>query len=246
MPDFSFLLTTHFAIAAGVGFIGAILRGFSGFGANLIIAPVYAVLFGPVEAVQLVVIISFVSAWHLLVPAAKVVDWREITPMIIAAVALTPFGVWALLATHPEFVRRAIGAFVLLAALVLMSGWTYRGPRGLVVRSVVGGLGGFITGFASIGGPVPVLYFMSAPGEVRVQRANNLVSVAVFAPITLVFFVISGTLGWETVFRALVLAIPYMVGLSAGARLFMVAPAKAFRWIVLVILAAIGVGALVF
>lgn len=245
MPDLSFLLTTTFAMAAGVGFVGAMLRGFSGFGANLIIAPVYAVLFGPVEAVQLVVIISFVSAWHLLVPAAKVVDWREIAPMIIAAIVLTPFGVWALLSIHPEFVRRAIGAFVLLAALVLMSGWTYKGRRGPAIGAVVGGLGGFITGFASIGGPVPVIYFMSAPGEARVQRANNLISVAVFPPITLVVFIVMGKLSLETMVRALILAIPYMVGLSAGARLFTIAPARAFRWIVLVILAAIGVGALV-
>jgi hypothetical protein len=246
MPDLAFLLTPVFAIAAAVAFAGAILRGFTGFGANLILAPVYAVLFGPVEAVQLVVIISVIAVWQIFVPAAKVVDWREIAPMIGAAIVLSPLGVWALLIAEPAFVRRAMGVFVLIAAAVLLTGWSYKGPRGPIIGAAVGGLGGFITGFASIGGPIPVLYFMSAPGEARVQRANNVISVAVFAPVTLAVFVVTGTLTLETVFRAIVLTIPYMAGLWSGTRLFTVAPAAAFRWIVLGILAAIGVGALVF
>ena len=65
-----------------------------------------------------------------------------------------------------DFVRRAIGGFVIVIAVILMTGWRHTGDRGgikgLMAWIVTGSLGGWLAGFGGIGGPIPVLYFMAA------------------------------------------------------------------------------------
>ena len=43
----------------------------------------------------------------------------------------TPVGTYLLFNMDPDLVRSATGGFVLVIALILMSGWIYRGTRGI-------------------------------------------------------------------------------------------------------------------
>jgi len=248
--DVSVILTLDFAIAAGAGFLGAFVRGFTGFGANLIWAPVLVVLYGPVEAVAIMGLAGLFSTVQLCVPAAKQADWAEIWPIVLTALVAAPFGVLTLYYVEADFVRRAIGGFVLVIALILMSGWRYTGDRGGVkgtlARIVTGSLGGWLAGFGGIGGPIPVLYFMAAPGQAAVQRANNVIAVSALVPMVLVTLIYNGNITELTLIRVLLLVPTYMIGTWLGAHSFKKAPAKIFRKAVLVLLIAIGVSALAF
>ena len=46
--DFASLFDTSLAIAAAGGLVGAIIRGFTGFGTNLVWAPVLVLVYGPI------------------------------------------------------------------------------------------------------------------------------------------------------------------------------------------------------
>lgn len=51
MPPLLDILTAGFAIALIIAIIAGLMRGFAGFGSGMIMAPVFAILFGPVETV---------------------------------------------------------------------------------------------------------------------------------------------------------------------------------------------------
>ena len=80
-----------------------------------------------------------------------------------------------------------MGIFILLAAGLLISGWLYKGGRNKIT-SVLAGLctGGVMGSFGMPAGPIMVIYYMSAPVEPQVQRANIIISVGVHS-----FFVFS-------------------------------------------------------
>ena len=226
--------------------VGAAIRGLTGFGANLVWAPVLVVLYGPAETVAIMGITGILSAFPIFVPAMGKVDWREIRIIIVSAFILAPAGVWSLLYLEPEMFRRIMGGLIFLMAVLLMTGWHYEGTRGVASKIIAGGVSGYLAGFSGIGGPICALYFMSAPGTAQAQRANNTVSVSLLIPVPIVSLGLSGLIGFETVIKAVILVVPYVVGQCLGSLLFGIMPQQAFRQIVLWLLSAIGVGSMVF
>ena len=158
----------------------------------------------------------------------------------------TPLGTAVLFSADPEWIRRAIGAFVLLAALLIMSGWVYRGRRGALASGIAGALCGGITGVAGVGGPPVVVYFLAAPEAPNIQRANIVITIGVVILVTLVALAVGGGIGIGTVARAVVIAPFYMAGFWAGARLFAVAPEDLYRKVALWLLIATGLSVVVF
>lgn len=238
--EFLSLLTFELGIAAGIAVLGSAIRGYAGFGANIILAPTFAFLFGPLEAVVILGVVGFLSTIPLVASVARDTAWSQIAPMLIGVAIITPLGVWCLVSMEPTYTRRAIGGLVLAMGLIYLTGWQYKGPRGVKTRITVGGLAGWLGGFAAIGGPVMVLYFMSSKSEIRVLRANNTISVALLAPFYLVVMWISEVITLDGVLKGLLLVPPYLVGQWMGVRLFHVVSEELFRKFSLVLLIAIG------
>ena len=234
------LFTLELAIAAGFAVLGSAIRGYAGFGANIILAPVFAFLFGPQEAVLILGVVGLISTIPLVASVAKDTAWGQITPMLLGIACITPLGVWALVSLDPSHTRRVIGGLVLAMGLIYLTGWRYQGPRGLKTRIAVGGLAGWLGGFAAIGGPVMVLYFMSGKSNVFTLRANNTISVASLAPFYLVVMWMSGIITPDGVWRALLLVPPYLAGQWVGVRLFHIVSETVFRKFSLFLLIAIG------
>ena len=59
-------LTFEFGVAILTGFFGAYIRGFTGFGANLIWAPALVTVIEPVQAVAIMGIVGLISKLKLL------------------------------------------------------------------------------------------------------------------------------------------------------------------------------------
>lgn len=235
-------------MAALAAFAGACIRGFTGFGANLIWAPVLVSVIDPVQAVAVMGIVGSVNTLQIVAPAAKKADWSGIYPIIIAAGVTAPIGIWALYHMEAENVRRAIGAFILVIAFILMTGWRYKGSRkgikGRVAQSVTGGIAGWLAGFGGIGGPIPVLYFMASNDPAPVQRANNVVAVSALVPVVLAVLIYRGAITLDTLIMSALLFVPAALGTWLGAHSFTIAPPEIFRKAVLILLIIIGVSAL--
>jgi len=146
---------------------------------------------------------------------------------------------------EPDVIRLGMGIFTLLAAFLLMSGWRYRGSRGLVSGVVVGAVSGLIVGaFGVPSGPVFVVYFLSSQLPVHVQRANIVIAVTVVLTVMVIGLAVEGAYAEETLWRLIVVAPLYLVSTWAGKWLFQKLPSTWFVKVAYVLLLASGVAVL--
>jgi len=153
--------------------VSGLASGYAGFGGGLMLVPMMVWIVSPVEAAFMAALSSTVSLWVLIPSTARSATWSEVIPMVIALVVTVWLGITFLVSADPVLIRKGMGAFVTCATLVLMSGWRYRGPRGVGASAVVGSLAGGITGaFGIPGTPFNATYFLSAASSAEIQRAN--------------------------------------------------------------------------
>src|SRR5258707_7616171 len=79
--------------AVGVTLVAGLMRGFAGFGSAMLMAPIFAILFGSADMVVTVVAIEMVVSVQLFPQVRRNADWRTLAPMSIAACAAMPLGV---------------------------------------------------------------------------------------------------------------------------------------------------------
>jgi uncharacterized membrane protein YfcA len=244
LEGFIAVWNANLLFASLIAVFSEIIHGYTGFGAALFMVPLLALLFGPVDAIAIAVIIALFGSAQLYPRAARNAHWRELVPVSLAIVVFTPLGTFMLFSLEPEIIRRAMGAFVFLAALILISGWVYKGPRGVIAGAVAGGLAGSISGAAGVGGPPLAIYFLSAPIPPAEQRANIVISVTAVIVMVLVSLAIAGGFVDGTLQRGILLIPAYVVGTWSGSKLFTIAPQQYFRRVALWLLLATGIGIL--
>lgn len=234
----------EFALALAVIVAAGVVRGFTGFGAGLVMVPLLALLWGPVEALATSVTLGTAATLQLLPRALPLANWRDAGPMMASSTVLTPVGTALLVTLDPELVKRIIAALVLLVTLITLRGWVYRGPRGALASSVAGGVGGVINGLAGVGGPALVLYLISIKETASVHRANIVMALAVTSAVSLVGLFVAGAITTRVLIHTLVFIAPSILSVWLGVRLFAVLPARAFRLIILWFLVAISLAIL--
>ena len=151
------LLTPQMLAAVLLAFAGGAIRGYTGFGTPIFLAPLYAVLFGPQAAVPLLIIME-IGVMVQMVPAAlRQTDWPELRGLLLGCLPLLPVGGLMLGILDPSLVKKVIGLMTASFVAALWWGWRYRGPRNLPVRTAIGALSGFCNGLTGIGGPPVIL-----------------------------------------------------------------------------------------
>lgn len=220
----------HFVAMLAAFVASGLVRGFNGgAGANFITAPVLALLIGPREGVPVIILLNLISNIQVMPSALPHAEWRRMLPIGLASMALAPFGAWILLAIDQDTMRRLVAGTSIVLSLVLLTGWRYRGPRGLPIRIGVGSIAGLFTGAVSMGGPAVFLYLLSGPGSAAQQRANFLTFGAMVQAGAVVTFAATGLLTVKTLILAATLFIPFMLACRAGMRLFARASDAQFR-----------------
>lgn len=233
------------AIAAAVAAFGGMLRGFSGFGPALVMAPVLSVLFDPPQAVAAIILVNVLANFQQLAGAARSAAWRETLPIGISACIAIPFGTYVLTVADPVVMRRIIAAIVLVATFVTWRGWQYRGPRGTAVALGVGATGGLLIGSTTLGGPPMILYLLSGPHTAATVRGSIITVFAITHLSSVTSLAVAGLIDGQTLLRVAILAPPFLLGIWVGGHLFSRANEQVFRRVVLLLLTVVATGILV-
>ncbi len=220
--------------------IAGIMRGYSGFGTAIILAPIYSTLWGPRIGVPVMLLMELFVSAQLLPKAFGQADRRVILPLGLAAVIATPMGAFILLTAEQDLLRRFIGGFVLVFGLLLMSGWRYHGSRPLALNLAVGTTAGLLKGATGVSGPPVILYLLAGPEAAQRHRANLILFFAVISVISVIPPALGGLMGWPVAARMLILLPLLLVCVPIGARLFHVLPPRWYRRLALVILVGSG------
>lgn len=157
--------------------------------------------------------------------------------MGVPALILIPAGFWLLITLPNEVVRRFVAAVVLGLVAVMWSGWRYRGQRTAALSLGVGALSGLLSGTTGVGGPPVILYLMSGNDDAAVIRANMIGFFTIVLIGMAVTFAIGGLFGPLVLWRTALMAVPFIIGIFVGARLFPLASQRTFHNIALAFLA---------
>jgi uncharacterized membrane protein YfcA len=208
------------AVAVGVTFVAGLMRGFAGFGSAMLMAPIFALLFGPAEMVVMVVAIELVVSLQLFPQVRRHADWTTLTPMSIAACAAMPLGVWALASVDKGVIVTAVSAIIVGFVVLMWTGWKYRGRRSIPATIAVGAFSGAMMATTSVGGPPVLLYLLSGNDPPAVHRANIVTYYFLTQFLLLVIVLATGVAGWQALVRDVVLFPAMILGAYAGGRLF--------------------------
>lgn len=224
--------------------IAGLMRGYSGFGTAVLLAPTYSLFWGPRVGVPVMLLMELLVSMQLVPKVLGEANRKVILPIGAAACLATPLGAFVLITADQDALRRFIGGFVLVFGLLLMSGWRYHGSRPLPVNLLVGTVAGLLKGATGMSGPPVILYLLAGPEAVKQHRANLILFFGSIAVISVIPPALGGLIGWPVLAKMLVLLPVLMLCVPIGARLFLVLPERWYRRAALGLLVSTGLIAL--
>ena len=240
LETFIAVLTTNLIWAMVVTFAGGLMLGYTGWGGAMVSMPFLTILYGPVAALVIMIIGALLVTGSLFPTAARIADWRHMTPILISMAVCVPIGNLLLFALEPNLIRRIIGWLIVGASILILSGWRYSGPQGAGASAATGAISGLINGFVGLGGPPLVIYMLALKQSAAVQRANTLIFMTITSVLVLGSTFVGGGVTLENSFIGVLTAPFQIAGGWLGARLFLKLPVELFKKFSLVALIVLG------
>ena len=229
-----------FAFAVGMAFAAGLIRGFSGFGATMTLAPSLTFVMDPTEAIAIALMLEITGAAQFLPRAARDANWHEFAPLTVAACAMAPIGSYFLVTLDPEITRRMIGGTVVVFVFLMLVGYRFKRKPSMTASVSVGGIGGLLLGSTGVGGPPVILYLLSSPAPAETARANIIIHIGVTSTALLLILWFLGALDMVSLWRGITLFPILLAANWVGASLFRLASEIIFRRFALIFLACIG------
>ena len=209
-----------------------LMRGFAGFGSGMLMAPVFAILYGPIDAVAMVTLLELVVSAQLIPQVYKEAHWSLVGPLSLAAILFMPVGAYILQSADPV---------VLTFVLVLLAGWRSRGEKKLSSTLAVGAVSGVMMASTSLGNPPVLVYLLAGNDPARSIRANVIMYFAVTQVVLLVVLGYMALITRSALTMATIVAPGYLLATWIGSRLFRQADEKLYRRATIALLLVIAV-----
>lgn len=228
------------ALASGLVFLAAIVRGYSGFGFSLLAITSLSLIFPPAQVIPAIFMLEIAASLHMLPAIWRDVHWRSLVFLLAGTILGTPVGV-NLLATVPAApMTLALAIFVLVATILLWRGFALKSMPNGPATLAVGAATGIANGAFGIGGPPVILFYFASPAGHAAGRAS-LVAFFILTDVTgLIFLAREGLVTKDSGVLALAFLPALAAGVWLGARSFQTADPARFRKFVLIILACLA------
>lgn len=200
------MTTTEFVVAIVAVAIGALAQGSIGFGFGTLAAPVLAILDEDLVPGS-VLVLGFTVAAYVAWSERGALDWFGIRWALVGRVIGSVAGAYAVSRLSHNALAVVLGAIVLIAVAISVSGWHVRpSPSTLVGAGALSGVMGTLT---SVGGPpMALIYQREEAAKLRSTLAGFFLFGASLALFTLF---LSGEFGRTELTGGLVL-LPGLVG----------------------------------
>lgn len=235
------MLTIGLLIALLVSVAAGFMRGFVGVGSGMLMAPIFAILFGPRETVAMIIIMELFVTAELLPTVYRKIEWRIILPMSAAAALFMPAGSWVLVNIDADLMVRGIAFVVLIFVVILMFDHRFHGEKRLISILGIGAVSGVMMAATSLGNPPVILYFLTSQNSSATNRANFTGYFAITLVVLLSMMLAGRLISWPAVFRAVLLLPVFMLSAWAGGRYFNKSSEKRYRQVALGLLFIVAV-----
>lgn len=232
------LMTPTTAVAAALVAFAGVLRGFSGFGSAMVLAPSLAALYPLTEAVPLVILLEVALSFQLLPGAMRLVVWREIGVMSAAALPGLAAGAWLLTTVPGQTLRIGVSLLIVLFLVLIAFQVRRHGPKTAAGLGAAGVLSGVANGASGVGGPPIVLYYLAGDDGSAAVRATVICYFFVIDVASAAIFGVQGLLTRDVLLLTLVCAPAAVAGVWLGSRWFDGASEQLYRRVAYGIIAA--------
>jgi len=94
LETFIAVLTTDLIWAMVITFAGGLMLGYTGWGGAMVSMPFLTMLYGPVEALVIMIIGALLLTAYLFPTTARIADWRRMTPILISMAVAYPSAIY--------------------------------------------------------------------------------------------------------------------------------------------------------
>jgi uncharacterized protein len=224
--------------------IGAIARGYSGFGFSAILVSSWALVTDPARAVVVALCLEVAASIMQAFSVWREIPWKRVALLMAGAVIGTPVGAYLLAHAPREPLKLAIGVFVLISAGLLLFGFKLKGKSYGPRTAAVGVASGVANGAVAMGG-LPVALFLTAEGERPQQIRASVIAYFFLLDIAGLIFLARESVVTSEMLSLAAISLPITAfGVWLGGRRFLGATPDSFRRTTLVMLmgiAAIGI-----
>lgn len=232
------IFTPDVAIAVSLVAFAGVLRGFSGFGSAMVLAPALAAIYPVTVAVPLIILLEVALSFQLLPAAVRQIVWREIGILSAAALPGLLIGAWLLELVPEDALRLAISATILVFLALLLANVRRRGPATPLGLITTGGLSGVANGASGVGGPPVVLYYLAGEGPTAAVRATVIVYFFTIDVASTGIYAARGLVTNEVLLLTALCLPAAIAGVWLGTRLFDKASEQTYRRVAYGIIAA--------
>jgi uncharacterized protein len=242
MLDVSLDLTDLVIVIVGA-VVAGFITGLAGFGTALVASGLWFHALPAAMVPPLAAMSSVAAQLVSLITVRKAFDWSRAAPYLAGGAIGVPFGVWALAAASPFVLRTTVGAFLIIYSIYQLlqrrrreiGAWGGRGVDGLI-----GIVGGFLGGFASLSGPLPLVWVQLRGGDSNTQRAVYQPFNLIVLTLAVIGMAASGQIRMPTLWIALLCLPATLISAWIGARVYTGISAQTFQRVVLCLLLASG------
>lgn len=224
--------------------LAGVVRGFSGFGTAMMFMPIASAAYDPQTAIAVLYVIDGIVSLPWAVPQLRRCVWPEVIPLVVGATVAIPLGVALLVAVDPGAIRWFICASVLLAVVVMASGWRYHRRPSLGVTLAAGAASGFAGGVASLYAPPILVFWLGGQSNAPTVRANIFAFFLLTTIVSGISYAVGGLFTRERLILSIPLCAVYAVAMWLGARGFSHASDRTFRRAALALCAVAAVASL--
>jgi uncharacterized protein len=216
----------------------SILQTSTGFGFSILATPFLLLIFNPMEAVQINLILSLVVSLALITKIKKDIDFAILKRMIVGSFFGLPFGIFAFLMADITKIKIGISLIILTLTLLLMLNLRVKQTNKNDLAAGV--LSGSLTSSIGMPGPPLLLYFSGTDTQKEKLRGTTLAFYLFIYSISIVTqMIFAGTN--KTVWVSSLYALPLvLIGLYVGQLLFKRVSQKIFRIFTYIILLFTG------
>jgi uncharacterized protein len=230
----------RFPIALSIAALSGLVRGFSGFGSALIYIPLMSAVYAPRLAVPSLLLIDTLCGLPFLFGVLHHVNRREVITTAIAGCSILPIGMLALLWVEPLYLRWFISLLVLFGLVSLISGWRYHGKPTTAASLAAGAAAGFGGGAAQIAAPPLLVFWLGGSNPAATVRANIMAYFGIQGTMSIILYAFNGLLNAQALMLSLLMGLPFIVALAAGAFFFHGSSDLLYRRAAYVIIAIAG------
>lgn len=224
-----------------VCFVAGMVRGFSGFGSAMIMAPVFSALYGPVIAVPVVVLTEFLISVPLVRSAYKDALAATVRQMLLAAIFGSLAGLFLVRKLPVEALATLVAITVLVfVGLMALQNRLKATPVAATSRQnyLAGSLSGLFGSISGMNGPPAVLLMLRTSAPAFTVRATLIVYFMLIDIVLVALYTVQqGGVEMAWLLLSAIALVPMMFGTWLGSRLFHLASEQMFRKLTLGLIA---------